>query len=69
MADLKCVVKIVPIIRIVCAARVTSWWAASTPVTVTAPAVRALRRREREENLSAIPCLIQAIRSASTVRQ
>ena len=39
------------------------------PVIVTAPAARALRRREREESLSVIRCLIQAIPSVSTVRR
>ena len=61
--------KIVPITRTVCAARETSWWEVSMPVIATAPAARALRRREREESLSVIRCLIQAIPSVSTVRR
>ena len=58
---------IVPIIRTTAAVKAISWWAASIPVTVKIHAVRAFIK-EAETVLQAL-FLIQASRSASTVRQ
>ena len=68
MADLKCVVENCSYNKD-CLCSKGDIMEVSMPVIVTAPAARALRRREREESLSVILCLIQAIPSVSTVRR
>ena len=69
MADLKCVVENCSYNKDCLCSKGDIMVGGSMPVIVTAPAARALRRREREESLSVIPCLIQAIPSVSTVRR